>query len=97
MKFGFVKVAVCSPEIKVADTVYNADAVIKTIDDVIRKDAELIVFPELCLTGATCGDLFLTKTLLSGAESAVLKIAQATVGKKALIFLGAPVKNGNLI
>ena len=97
MKFGFVKVAVCSPEIKVADTVFNADAVIKEIESVDKVGAELIVFPELCLTGATCGDLFLTAPLLSGAKVAIEKVKKATAGKKALVFVGAPLKNGSLI
>ena len=97
MKFGFVKVAACSPEIKVADTVFNADAVIKEIESADKLGAELIVFPELCLTGATCGDLFLTAPLLSGAKVAIEKVKKATTGKKALVFLGAPLKNGSLI
>ncbi len=97
MKFGFVKVAVCSPEIKVADTTFNADAVIKEIESADKVGAELIVFPELCLTGVTCGDLFLTTPLLSGAKAAIEKVKNATLGKKALVFVGAPLKNGNLV
>ena len=97
MKFGFVKVAVCSPEIKVADTVFNTGAIINAINSADLGGAELAVFPELCVTGATCADLFLSQTLLDGATEAVEKIKSATVGKKMLVFVGAPVKNSNCV
>lgn len=64
MKDGFIKVAAATPEIRVADTEYNASAIIEAAKDAASRGAKLIVFPELCITGYTCADLFLQQTLL---------------------------------
>ena len=95
MKFGFVKVACFSPELKVADVDYNADKIIESILDAKKDKAELIVFPELSLTGATCGDLFTTEVLLTGAISGLKKIVKSTEGLSSLVFVGMPYKYGN--
>lgn len=95
MKFGFVKVACFSPELKVADVDYNADKIIESIFNAKKEQAELIVFPELSLTGATCGDLFTTEVLLSGAISGLKKIVKSTEGLSSLVFVGMPYKYGN--
>ena len=58
MKYGFVKVAAATPSIRVADTRHNAAAVIARLREAADAGAELVVFPELCLCGYTCGDLF---------------------------------------
>ena len=58
MKFGFVKVATISPEIKVADVEFNKNQIIKEIESAKSNGVEALVFPELVLTGATVGDLF---------------------------------------
>ena len=92
MKDGFVKVAAATPEIRVADCNYNADKIIEMIAEAERKQVDLLVFPELCVTGYTAGDLFYTDTLLDGAKAALTKIAEATNGIKTLIFVGLPVK-----
>ena len=97
MKFGFVKVACCSPEIKVADTAFNANAVIESINKCDEINAQLIVFPELCLTGATCGDLFFSSVLLESAKTALKKVVLATENKKAIVFVGMPIKKSNLL
>ncbi|MFR1566066.1 MAG: nitrilase-related carbon-nitrogen hydrolase, partial [Christensenellales bacterium] len=72
MKDGFIKVAAATPEIKVADCAFNASSVISLIAEAEAKGAAVIVFPELCLTGGTAGDLFFTDALLSNAEEALL-------------------------
>ena len=59
MKHGFIKVAAMTPKIKVADPIYNAKEIGKGIEEALSKGAKIVVFPELCLTGYTCGDLFL--------------------------------------
>ena len=64
MKDGFIKVAACTPEIKVADVAFNKESIIKMIDECKDKGARLAVFPELCLTGYTCQDLFFQGLLL---------------------------------
>ena len=66
MKHGFIKVATAAPEIRVADPMFNADAVIRAMDEHARLGVKVLVFPELTLTGATCGDLFYQNTLLRG-------------------------------
>ena len=71
MQDGFVKIAAATPDLRVADCAYNASEIIKQAKQAAEKGAHLIVFPELCLTGYTCGDLFLQQTLLSGALSAL--------------------------
>lgn len=90
MKHGFVKVAAASPALRVADPAYNAQKIIEVIDAQAKKGTEILVFPELCLSGYTCGDLFFQKTLLDGCLVALKKIADATKDKKILVFAGLP-------
>lgn len=97
MKFGFVKTAVCSLEIKVADTAFNAGAIIEKINGAHKEGAELILFPELCITGSTCGDLFFSDLLLSGAIDALDQIREASRGLDSLIFVGMPIKKSNVL
>ena len=97
MKHGFVKAAALTPGIRVADTGYNAGQIKKNMDEAAEQGAKIIVFPELCITGYTCGDLFLQETLLEGAKEALKDIAARTRGKDALIFVGLPLeKEGKL-
>ena len=97
MKHGFIKTATVSPELRVADTVYNAQKIIEAIRTANDEDVSLLVFPELCVTGYTCGDLFGHRTLLDAAKKAVLAIAEATKGIPMLIFIGAPIRNNNKV
>ena len=92
MKDGFIRVAAITPDIKVADCDHNADEIIKYAKEAARNDASVIVFPELCITGSTCGDLFLHKTLLDGAKAALEKIAKATAKCDAVIIVGLPIE-----
>ena len=97
MKHGFIKVAAVTPKIKVADTKYNAQVICEKLEEAYRRGAKIIVFPELCITGYTCADLFLQGLLLDEAWKALLKIADATDGKDALVMVGLPVeKDGKL-
>ncbi len=90
MKDGFIRVAAATPEIRVADCEYNADRIIELARQAAADDASIVVFPELCITGYTCGDLFLQKTLLDGAKKALVKIAKETGPLDALIIVGLP-------
>ncbi|MBE5732892.1 MAG: NAD(+) synthase [Clostridiales bacterium] len=92
MDFGYIKSAVYTPQIKVADCNYNAEQIIKGINEASQRNVKILVFPELCVTGSTCGDLFYQKTLLDGAKNAIDKIAKATVDTDMLVFVGAPIK-----
>lgn len=90
MKDGFIRVAAATPDIKVADCDYNADRIIELINQANAEDASIVVFPELCVTGYTCGDLFLQKVLLDGAKNALVKIARETADCDLLAFVGLP-------
>ena len=92
MNHGFVKVAAVTPKIKVADPSYNAQAVCAELAKAYEKGAKIIVFPELCLTGYTCNDLFLQELLLEEAKQALFTVAEATQGQDALVFVGLPME-----
>ena len=76
MKDGFIKVAAATPEIKVADCDHNAKQIISIAKELATKGVKLAVFPELCITGYTCQDLFFQTTLLDGAKNALLTILE---------------------
>ena len=92
MQDGFVKVAVRTPKVRVADVAANEAACLVAIRDAAAAGAKVIVLPELCLTGYTCEDLFWQDALLDAAEAAVARLAAATVALDALVFVGAPVR-----
>ena len=90
MKQGFVKVAAVTPNIKVADVDHNLKEICRLIDETVANGAKIIAFPELCVTGYTCGDLFSQDVLLKKSKEALKKIVAYTEGKDALIFVGLP-------
>ena len=90
MKQGFVKVAAVTPNVRVADVEYNKQEICELIDEAIANGAKIVVFPELCITGYTCGDLFAQDALLKKAELALSDIVAHTAGKDALVFIGTP-------
>ena len=92
MKHGFIKAAAMSPKIRVADPVYNAEQICGKLKEAYEKKAKIIVFPELCITGYTCQDLFLQELLLKEALLALQKIAAYTKGQDALVFVGLPME-----
>lgn len=94
MIHGFLRVAAATSVIRTADCFYNADQILACVD-AAPEDTALLVFPELCLTGYTCGDLFLSTPLLTAAESALRRILAATVGKEAVLLIGLPVSVGS--
>ncbi len=94
MKYGFVKVAASSPELRVADPAFNAKKIIGSIQEQAQKGTEILVFPELSVCGYTCGDLLLQKTFTDGCLSALKEIAAATEHLKMLVFVGVPVLFG---
>ena len=68
MRDGFIKVAAGTPQIRVADCRYNAEQIFTLMREADKQGVRVLALPELCLTGYTCGDLFLQDTLLRGAE-----------------------------
>ena len=93
MNYGFIKACAATVKIKVADIKYNASAIIAAIKESSENGSDLTVFPELCLSGYTCGDLFNQRVLLDGVKNAVCEIAAATKNVKTLVFFGAPLEN----
>ena len=91
MRDGFVKVAAVTPDIRVADVAYNTQNICKMIDETVAKGAKVIVFPELCVTGYTCSDLFTQDILLKESKEELFKIAEYTKEKDAIIFIGVPL------
>ena len=95
MKYGFIKSAVCSPALRVADCNFNTEKIIEAMQ--AHRNVQLLVFPEFCITGYTCGDLFLQHTLLRGAEAALEKIIAASEGLNQVTVVGLPFAvNGKL-
>ena len=98
MNYGFVKVASAVPRVKVADCAFNASQLEKEIIIADGKGVEIIVFPELCLTGYTCGDLFAHHLLLESAEMGLIQILNNTRQLDIISILGMPVPlNGMLL
>ena len=95
MTDGFFRVAAATPKIKVADPVYNREQICGLIEQGASEGAGIMVFPELCLTGYTCGDLFLQFPLLNSARQELKEVIQATKGKQMLVFIGLPWEYGN--
>jgi len=92
MRHGFIKAAAATPRIKVADTVYNREQICSCMDEAAGQGAKIIVFPELCLSGYTCGDLFLQDTLLTSCKEQLKLLAEHTRGKDAIVFAGLPLE-----
>ena len=91
MKQGFVKVAAVTPDIRVADVEFNKEQICRKMDEAAASGAKIIVFPELCVTGYTCSDLFTQDVLLDHAREVLTDIAVHTRDMDALVFVGAPL------
>ena len=91
MKYGFVKVAAAVPAVKVADVDYNVQQIESIIAQAEGRGVEVIVFPELCITGYTCQDLFKEQLLLDRAESAVITLLDFTRKLDIISIVGLPV------
>lgn len=94
---GFIKCAAATPKIRVADCAFNANSITELIRQANAGRVKILVFPELCVTGYSCGDLFYQPALLKAALNAIEKILAATKGFDMLVTVGAPlVNNGEL-
>ena len=91
MKDGFISVAAGTPKIRVADCRYNAEQIFTLMREADKQGVKVLALPELCLTGYTCGDLFLQDTLLRGAEEGLQTILEATRNLDIVTALGLPV------
>ncbi len=88
---GFLKTAAATPTIRVADPAYNAQEIAGLLKQAARQGVKFLVFPELCLTGYTCGDLFLQPLLLSGAKQGLAEILEESKSLPLLAAVGLPV------
>lgn len=91
MNYGYVKVAAAVPRVKVADCKFNARQIEKEIIAADGNGVQIIAFPELCVTGYTCGDLFAQQLLLEEAETSLIQILENTRQVDILSILGMPV------
>ena len=92
---GFVKVASCVPEIKPADVMFNLEMIKEQIDLAINKNIGIINFPELTLTGYTCGDLFYQDALIDAVNLALNELKNYLVDKDIVVIIGAPIRLDN--
>ena len=97
MKYGFVNVAAAVPTVKVADVDYNVQQVESLIAQAEGRGVEVIVFPELCITGYTCQDLFKEQLLLDRAEQGVIMLLDFTRKLDVISIVGAPVVINGLL
>ncbi|MBS7263189.1 MAG: NAD(+) synthase [Eubacteriales bacterium] len=95
MKDGFIKAATVTPAVRVADCDFNGKQILQSIRKLAGEGVKLAVWPELAVTGYTCGDLFLQDVLLNEAENALLKIAAGTAGAQILAVVGCPLRHGD--
>ena len=91
MKDGFIKAAAATPELRVADPAWNRLRIQEQMEEAARQGVRLLVFPELCLTGYTCGDLFLQEALLRGAREELLALVRETAQLEMVTLVGLPL------
>ena len=95
MKHGFIKVAAVSPQVKVADVTFNVSKICEKIEEASKERAKIVVFPQLSLTGYTCGDLFLQRTLVRAAREGLCQVIDCTEGLDMLVLVGLPLLKNN--
>lgn len=92
MKDGFIKVAAAAPELRVADPKFNAEKIVECVEKARKEGVKLLAFPELAITGATCGHLYYQRYLLDAALEGLKRIAEATRGDDMLVVVGLPLR-----
>jgi len=90
MEQGFIRMAVATPKIKVADVAWNREQIEGIVREAAGRKAKVVVFPELCITGYTCSDLFLQAPLLDMAREQLVLLAEETKDLDVLFFVGLP-------
>lgn len=95
MKDGFIKVAAASPKLRVADCDYNGEQILDCVKEAAKAGVKIMVFPELCISGYTCGDLFLQDTLLNGCENTLKTLLERTTDLDILYVVGLPLVHRN--
>lgn len=93
MKYGFVAAAAVTPKIKVADVAFNGEEIERLMREASAQGAEIVVFPELCVTGYTCGDLFLQQLLIDKAREELVRLIQVSEAVSGMFFVGLPFEH----
>ncbi len=91
--YGHLRLGVCSPELRIADTEFNSKKIIEAIDDGVSQGCKVMLFPELSVSSYTCGDLFYQRSLLRDSANAVNNIAAHTAKTGSIAIVGFPVEN----
>ena len=94
-EYGYVKVGASTVELKVSDTIYNVEIIKKQIDEAINKNIQIISFPELSITGYTCGDLFNQDILIDASYEGIKDLVNYSKDKMIVIIVGSPIKCEN--
>lgn len=94
MKYHFLKVCTITPKLRLADCLYNTQEIIKSLKEAAQNGSSLAVFPELCVTGYSCADLFFQSTLIQAAEDSIKAILEATYSLEIIAIIGAPISQG---
>ena len=94
-EYGYVKVGASTLELKVSDTIYNVQTIKKQIDEAVNKNIQIISFPELSITGYTCGDLFNQDILIDKSYEGLKDLVDYSKDKMIVIIVGSPIKCEN--
>ena len=89
--FDYIRVASAVPKLSVGNVEYNTNEIIKKLDESVKNNTDVIVFPELCLTGYTCADLFFQKPLLNATNNAIKTLLEKSKTVSGIIIIGAPL------
>ena len=95
--FGFYRLAAVVPELRVADVDFNLSKLAEGYEKAAKAGAAAVVFPELCITGYSCGDLFFQRRLLERAAEAAVEFAALTAGKGTVAVFGLPLLRGDAL
>ena len=97
MNYGYIKVASAIPSLKVADCTYNIQQIESLIVQAEGKGVEIIAFPELCISGYSCQDLFGQQLLLEKCEESLFKLLDFTRSLQIIAIVGMPVMVSGLL
>ena len=95
--YGFLRVGAAAPTVKIADVAYNIDQIKKLARQASEDKLDILVFPELCVTGYTCADLFMQQKLLSDAMAGLHELADFSADINTILAVGAPIRYGNAL
>ena len=95
--YQYYRVAAAVPDMRVADTAYNVDQMLQKVEEAKQKGVNLITFPELSVTGYSCGDLFLQQTLLTESKKEAARFVQTTADCDMVVVFGMPLSIANAL